>query len=684
MVGSRWRTWVSWLSFAAAFVLVGCESAQQVARITVVASAGPGGAIAPISVDVAAGAVATFQVTAAPGFEVASVTGCGGALAAATYTTAPVQSACEVVAEFVAEAAPSPDAPLPGAPQLTWEPRSGRTFAFAWEPVADASIYRLLEDPDGASGLALVAEFAGSATDAELEVFLPSRISAQYVLEACNDAGCTASDAVAVTGDLVESIGYFKASNTGVNDLAGASQLFGFSVALSENGRTMAVGAFGEGSGATGIDGDQTDRSLVRAGAVYVFVRDDAGWRQQAYVKASNTHDRMQFGISVALSADGDTLAVGASLEDHGATGVDRPPGAADAPDSGAVYVFARSGDTWAQQAYVKPSDTKEGQRFGFSVALSDGGETLAVGAPFTAAVGRSGEALLDAGAVYLFGRDGAGFWGQVALVRARNVEEGAEFGHAVDLAANGAWLAVGAHRESSAAVGVDGDPAKGVAATSGAGYLFERSGDVWRQEAYLKASNSHPGARFGSAVSLSSDGLTLAVGAVFAGGDHAGVVGGQAPTTDATYSGAVYVYVRDAGRWEEGAYVKADDPISQLYFGWSAALSGDGNRLAVGAWGHRSLQRGVASEPSGLVQSTDVGAAYVYRRTAKGWVPEAHLKAPNSAGFTYFGASVALAGDGATLAVGAENERGSATGVDGDQDVTTNPVPGAGAVYLY
>ncbi len=91
---------------------------------------------------------------------------------------------------------------------------------------------------------------------------------------------------------------------------------------MSADGSTLAVGAMGEDSAATGIDGDQANNFAVNAGAVYVFTRTGTGWVQQAYVKASNTGSGDYFGYSVALSADGVTLAVGAAGEASAATGV--------------------------------------------------------------------------------------------------------------------------------------------------------------------------------------------------------------------------------------------------------------------------------------------------------------------------------------------------------------------------
>ncbi len=91
------------------------------------------------------------------------------------------------------------------------------------------------------------------------------------------------------------------------------------------------------------MNGDQADNSAFGAGAAYVFTRDSGGvWTQQAYVKASNTDAFDDFGQSVALSDDGNTLAVGAIDEDSAATGVNGDQADNNSARAGAVYVFHR------------------------------------------------------------------------------------------------------------------------------------------------------------------------------------------------------------------------------------------------------------------------------------------------------------------------------------------------------
>ena len=145
---------------------------------------------------------------------------------------------------------------------------------------------------------------------------------------------------------------------------------------------------------------------------MYIFSRNNGAWdRQPVYVKASNTESADdQFGNSISLSSDGNTLAVGAFLEDGLVTGIDRSQSANGASAAGAVYVFRRSGNVWDQQpVYVKASNTGAGDQFGSTVSLSSDGNTLAIGTPkeSSRAAGLGGEQVnnsrSNSGAVYLY-----------------------------------------------------------------------------------------------------------------------------------------------------------------------------------------------------------------------------------------------------------------------------------------
>ena len=476
-----------------------------------------------------------------------------------------------------------------------------------------------------------------------------------------NDSPQTSRQIVA---QLVQQ-GYLKASNTEANDG------FGFSVALA--GDTLAVGVPGEASAAIGINGDQGDNNAPFSGAVYVFTRTNGAWSQQAYVKASNTEANDEFGISVAL--DGDTLAVGASIEASAAIGINGNQGDNSAPNSGAVYVFTRTNEVWSQQAYVKASNTEANDRFGFSVALA--GDTLAVGVSgeASAAIGIDGNQTdnnaAGSGAVYVFTRTNE-VWSQQAYVKASNTEANDRFGFSVALA--GDTLAVGVSGEASAAIGIDGNQTDNNAAGSGAVYVFTRTNEVWSQQAYVKASNTEANDEFGFSVALADN--TLAVGATFEASNATGIDGNQT-NNSAGASGAAYVFTRTNGVWSQQAYLKASNTGTGDLFGGRIALAG--NTLAVGAFFESSAATGINGNQTDN-NAGGSGAVYVFTRTNGVWSQQAYLKASNTEAGDLFGGRVALTDD--TLAVGAFVEASAATGVNGNQGDNSAPVSGAAYVF--
>jgi hypothetical protein len=449
------------------------------------------------------------------------------------------------------------------------------------------------------------------------------------------------------------SIEYLKASNTGGSDC------FGMAVALS--GDTLVVGAPNEPSNATGVGDDQNNNNAPGSGAVYVFTQLGGVWRQQAYLKASNTIINISgfpgipsvlgtpggFGGSVALS--GDTLAVGAPAESSNATGVGGDQNNNNAPESGAVYVFTRSGGVWKQEAYLKASNTGARDGFGWSVALD--GNTLAVGAPRedSNATGVDGDQNDDpapfneTGAVYVFTRS-VTTWSQQAYLKSNHgrpsiVLGNNEFGVSVSL--SGDTLAVGAVDESNPTL------------QSGGAYVFTRSGTTWTEQARLAAPSPNFAAGFGVSVSLSDD--TLAVGR----------------------REAVYVFTRSGIIWTQQASLKASNIGAADNFGFAVSLSGD--TLAVGAFNEGSSATGVDGNPNGH-NLDHSGAVFLFTRSGTTWTQRAYLKASNTGEGDQFGASVSVSGG--TLAVGAPGEASNATGVDGNQ--TDNSAQESGAVYVY
>ncbi len=518
-------------------------------------------------------------------------------------------------------------------------------------------------------GGAVLLTYSGlTVFDADGET-LPARFerAAEGLLLAVDERGAS----YPLTIDPIAQKAYLKASNTGAGDH------FGESVAVS--GDTVVVGAFGESSAATGVNGDQSDNSELGAGAVYVFVRSAGGWSQQAYLKASNTYRGDHFGDSVAVS--GDTVVVGASGEDSSAIGVNGDQKDDSTLSAGAAYVFVRSGESWSQQAYLKASNTEAIDAFGESVAVS--GDTLVVGAMGESSdadgVGsdQSDNSADGAGAAYVFTRLGT-TWSQQAYLKASSSAVFDRFGYSVAVSAD--TLVVGAYGEDSNATGVNGDENNDDFMDSGAAYVFVRNDRIWSQEAYLKASNTGREDVFGLSVAVSGD--TVVVGAYREKSSATGVNGNQNDNS-LPFAGAAYVFVRRVSSpcieiWCQEAYLKASNTDCLDRFGYSVAISGD--TVVVGAECEDSDATGVNGDQGDSIEGLGSGAAYVFVRENETWSQQAYLKASNTGQVDAFGWSVAVSGD--LVVVGAEAEDSNATGVNGDQG--DNSAETAGAAYVF
>jgi hypothetical protein len=432
---------------------------------------------------------------------------------------------------------------------------------------------------------------------------------------------------------------------------------------------------------------------------VYVFVRRNNTWSQQAYIKASNPGQSDKFGFVVSLSQDGNTLAVSSPGEGSAAKGINGDQNDNSIPEAGAVYVFTRAGTIWSQQAYIKASNTGEagagdqfadGDRFGFSIGLSADGNTLAVGAiaEDSGAKGvnadQNDNSRANAGAVYVFTRNGAN-WSQQAYIKANNADAGDLFGYSVGLSADGNTLAAGAFDEGGSAREVNGVQDRGRRG-SGAIYAFVRQGVRWTQQAYLKASNGEPGDSLGYAIAISYDGNTIAGSAadedcrlpgIFAGATHEC----QSDQAEDNSNGAVYVFVRAGGTWTQQAYIKASNPGKEDWFGSRLTLSGDGNTLAVGAQLENGGSKGINGNQKDQ-SAEDSGTVYFFTRIGAGWNQTAYVKASDAQAYDEFGSAMALSRDGRLLAAGARSEGSGAKGVNGKPN--DNSAQEAGAVYIF
>src|SRR3989454_808676 len=424
----------------------------------------------------------------------------------------------------------------------------------------------------------------------------------------------------------LKQVAYIKASNTKMGDHFGnGGTLEGHAVSLSGDGSTLAVGAPYESSAAKGINGNhQNDNELYSSGAVYVFVQRNGSWSQQAYIKASNPGQSYNFGYVVSLSQDGNTLAVSSPGEASAAKGINGDQKDNSQPGSGAVYVFARSGTTWTQQAYIKQSNTDTADLFGYSVGLSADGNTLAASAYDEDGSAREINGVQDrnrrgTGAIYVFTRTGTS-WAQTAYLKASNAENGDSLGYAIAISQDGNTIVGGAADEDCMTPGIvagsthvcqDDQPQD---YSSGAVYVFVRSGNTWTQQAFIKSSNPGKEDWFGSRLTLSGDGNTLAAGAQVENGGSKGINGDQKDQS-AEDTGAVYFFTRSGTTWIQTAYVKASTAEPYDEFGSAMALSRDGKLMAVGARGEASAAKGINGSQN---DNSAPGAGAVYIFTSK------------------------------------------------------------------
>jgi len=293
---------------------------------------------------------------------------------------------------------------------------------------------------------------------------------------------------------------------------------FGSVVGLS--GETAAIGAPSAYLTAQGAN----------QGAAYAFVRSGTTWSQQAMLSASDAAVGDMLGSSIAIDAD--TIVAGAPYRDDLGT------------DSGAAYVFVRSGTTWSQQAKLLASDGATGDQFGGSVTLQ--GDTLVVGAP------RDDGAGADMGSAYVFVRSGS-TWTEQAKLSATDAAAGDAFGRSASV--SGESVVIGANRKKEHGI------------NSGAAYVFDRSGTVWTQQAKLVPSDGSAFADFGRSVAMNG-------GAILVGACLDKVTGRG--------SGSAYLFIGSAWAWTQDRKLTPAVSAAGDFFGVSVSLSG--GTAAVGA----------------------------------------------------------------------------------------------------
>jgi hypothetical protein len=352
---------------------------------------------------------------------------------------------------------------------------------------------------------------------------------------------------------------------------------------------------------------------------------------------------------SIALAEGDNTIDVVVTAEDGATT------------QTYTVTVTRQTAEAFAQQAYIKASNTGIADRFGYSIALD--GDTLVIGAIYesgdfnsTGIPGTDNDNRSRAGAAYVFVRN-AGVWSQQAYLKADNPQANYWFGYSV--AVEGDTVAVGSPLE--------------LFDFSGAVYVYTRDGTDWSQQARLRPSNIGSNDRFGDSVSLSGE--TLVIGAYAEDGDASSTVDNTNDNA-AENAGAAYVFTRSGTTWTQQVYLKAFNANAGDSFS-NNAIALDGNTLAIGAYAEDGDADSTVASPNN--GASNAGAVYVYTGSGANWSLEAYLKASNVGTNDMFGGAISLDGD--TLIVGAVNEDGDASSTMASPNENTS---NSGAVYVF
>jgi hypothetical protein len=264
---------------------------------------------------------------------------------------------------------------------------------------------------------------------------------------------------------------------------------------------------------------------------------------------------------------------------------------------------------------------------FGGRLAIS--ADTLAVGATseMSSANTINGDETDNnasgAGAVFVY-RMVNSVWSKEAYIKPSNMDAGDCFGCSISV--YGDVMVVGAKYESSPSKVINVGQSTNTLADAGAAYVFRRTGSVWTEEAYLKASNTQLSHRFGVSVAVYGD--TIAVGASQDSSSSVTINSGDTDTS-AAKAGAVFIFVRNSGtgQWSQQAYIKPFNTGATDTFGSSVGLYGD--TLVVGS--PQEDGSGIGVNPSSNEGATNSGAAYVFTRSGSTWTQAAYLKASNT-----------------------------------------------------
>lgn len=441
----------------------------------------------------------------------------------------------------------------------------------------DKSIVQAISTENTANELDGVLTLMGSG----MSYITPTSVTGSFVAGASYEIRLNSIGKIGKTGadgaDGANGLGYDVVvpafySNVETQKLLASDSLggdnFGTAVAISTDGNTAIVSAYGESTSPNFYNG-----------ASYIYVKSGSTWIEQAKLLASDRENSDQSGASVDISDDGNTVIIGVPYESTSPN-----------TSQGSAYIFTRSGSTWTEQAKLVGLQTYS--NFANSVSISGDGNKAVIGSP-----GEDTGSGTDSGAARVFTRSGS-TWTLQATILASDIEAQDEFGFSVAISGDGSTIAIGSPSEDSAPN-----------STNGAAYVYTYSGSAWVEEAKLLASDRANYDRFGQSVSISGDGNTILVGSPWEGTQPA-----------FNENGAAYVFTRVGSTWTQEDKLVDSEKTSYVNFGLNVALSSDGNTALLGSY----------TESFGNLNN--LGAMLVFTRSSSIWTKQQKLFASDIA----------------------------------------------------
>lgn len=496
-----------------------------------------------------------------------------------------------------------------------------RKFIFEWLDAPDATYYNILEQVGEQNYTTLSSNIEKGINTYTVNVSLVAKVDAKYILQSCNPVGCTDGTTI-YAGNMLGAIGYIKTNESTELQLSGKAislnadatvlavgapgspymttdpaQIrdewipgsvylfrkingtwiqeqklqapepenndgFGNSMSLSSDGNTLSIGSYKENSSSLGVNSVANNNKAL-SGAVYVYSYTNSTWQQDAYIKPNYSYIFQLFGSSSKLSADGNTLVVGAPGSELNFTGPLSNP-------LEAVYIFKKENDLWYQQDYINEHSIGENINFGESVEINHDGTKIFVGAPYSDHINSDETVIKNTGLTFSYALNADDQWEKVQTFSPTSLTRNYALGMSLSLSGNNEKLAVGSYSSYD---------------NKGEISLYNNINNQWGFHTSIKPSNpnTYNTLKFSQDMTLNFDGTLLVVGAPSQRGPLQGV---NLPTDDSASNvsaGAAYVYKLQEGLWEESAYLKSANPDNSFKFGSAIGISLDGTTIVVG-----------------------------------------------------------------------------------------------------